>query len=727
MGIHGLSYFIKSFPTLLEKAEWSASASGCRDHFIIDGNAFVYHIAFQNRTNWTHGGQYSTIAQIVEETMAAFRNAGIQTTFLFDGSLPQDKLETRIKRHKSYIERSVTTYWNLKQINASNKDEDQQQNGIQYYGDLFLIPPLTLEVVIQTLRELEVEVIICQGEADSEVVALAEEKNAYIVSQDSDMHVYPRVGKGYIPLDLLQIPTPEQVDTVEVISAGVFRPEKLASMLYLDIHLLPLFGTLLGNDYLDVDLVRYSIGQWCSEQGIQMVKNQNGWPKIVAEFIRRNCTDKKNAILNVVDQLKPIISKSSMKSREEKATGFEDRIIESIRRYDCQSPLLVNSDSGMKNHAITSITNKVLSGSQHYGSGYSRQIMDVIESKSFWTSIFVEDVEREFSWDVSLSLRQGLYGSVSKLITQLNQETNESELQEDNECNSQRAESDHQNNMIVEEYVREKHHLEVLHVTGGVIQEHNEIDNDTAKKSLTDFYQFHISNGTRHIDSFDSQVHPLILCLRYMIYHCSRSIENGRLYNYEVIAIIISTLRSLAPTLGYANEEVPNPSLGMPTLKKRSIHLSAQYQSIIYSSYLLSQILDVPGYLQQPHVLSHMFNGLYFHFYMEAARGGASIGKMLSGVSAKFSALFCSVYKSVMIDLYSDVHDVFDYDIISSAVEEWTISDNKPKRLNSTKKSSSNRPEKKKKSNSGGGGKSTNGNRSTNAFNVLSFGCNFDE
>ncbi|CAO3624221.1 unnamed protein product [Mucor hiemalis] len=653
---------------------------------------------------------------------------GIQTTFLFDGSLPQDKLETRIKRHKSYIERSVTTYWNLKQINTSNKNVINIQNGIQYYGDLFLIPPLTLEVVVQTLRELKVEVVICQGEADGEVVALAEEKSAYIVSQDSDMHVYPRVGKGYIPLDLLQLPTPERENKVEVISAGVFRPEKLASLLYLDVHLLPLFGTLLGNDYLDVDLVRYPIGQWCSEQGIQMIKNQNGWPKIVAEFIRRNCTDKKGAISKVVDQLKPIISKSSMKSREEKATGFEDRIIESIRRYDDQSPLLVKSDSGVKIQAISSITKKILCGSEHYGSGYSRQVMDVIENKSFWTSIFVEDVEREFSWDVSLSLRQGLYGSVSRLITQLNQETMKSDQQEDNECSSQHAESDDQDSMIVKEYVREKHHLEVLHVTGGVVQEHNEIDNDTTtKKSLNDFYQFHISNGAKHIESFDSQVQPLILCLRYMIYHCSKSIENGRLYNHEVIAIIISTLRSLAPTLGYTDEEVPIPLLGMPALKKRSIHLSAQYQSIIYSSYLLSQILDVPTYLQQPHVLSHMFNGLYFHYYIETARGGASIGKMLSGVSSKFSALFCSVYKIIMIDLYGDVHDVYDYDIISSAVEEWTISDNKPKRLNSTKKSSSNRPEKKKKSSSRSGGKSANGNRSTNAFNVLSFGCNFDE
>ena len=699
MGIHGLSYFVKSFPTLMEKKEWSLQSTEQVDHFIIDGNAFVYHIAFQNRTNWTHGGQYATIARVVEETVTTLRSAGIQMTFLFDGSLPQEKLDTRIKRHKSYIERSVSTYWNLKQINTSNKDVDQQQNGIQYYGDLFLIPPLTLEVIVQTLKELDIDVVICQGEADGEVVALAEEKSAFIVSQDSDMHVYPRVGKGYIPLELINIPTKhgqnQEEHQREVISAGVFRPQTLASMLYIQPYLLPLFGTLLGNDYLDVDLVRYPIGQWCSEQGIQMVKNSNGWPKIVAEFVRRNCTVDKDAIKNVVNQLKPIISKSSMKSREEKAAVFEDRLVDSIRRYDAKSPLLCLNNENPE--CQNTVTVNLLKKSKNYNTGFSRQVMDVIQSNTFWTSIFIEDIEREFSWDISLSLRQGLYGSVSRLL-------------EDKDDQS----------LMVDEYIREKHHLEVMQVKGGVIQ-HNENDDTT---NLQDFYQFHISNASKHLLSFQPQVHPLILCLRYMIYHSSKSIENGTLCNHEVIAIIIATIRSLAPSMGYTTEQVPTPALGTPALKKRSLHLSAQFQSIIYSSYLLSQVLDIPNYLQQPHILSNMYNGIYFHYYIDLAKSGTSIRKMLTGVSPEFSSLFCTLYKSIMTDLYDDVQDIYDYDIISTAIEEWTISDSKPKRLNSTKKSN-NRPEKKKKSSNS---TSNNGsNRSANAFNVLSFGCNFEE
>jgi hypothetical protein len=723
MGIHGLSYFIKSFPSLAETKKWplqSVVVLDPRDHFIIDGNAFVYHIAFEHRTNWTHGGQYATIAQVISKTISALRKAGIRLTFLFDGALPQDKRDTRIKRHKSYIERCVSTFWNLKQINTSNKNAEERQNGIQYFGDLFLIPPLTLEVTVQTLRELDVQVIICDAEADGEVVAMANREGAYVVSQDSDMHVYPNIGKGYIPLELLRVPIDDEEK--QQIIAGVFHPETFAKMLNLDVSLLPLFGTLLGNDYVDAELVRFPIGQWCSLEGIQIAKNnQSGWPKIVAEFVRRCNQEQGNTIKNVVDKLKPIIAKSNMRSREEKASGFEDRMIDSIYRYDAQSALLINLNIekvlATENGSQTTKNNNdtFCKQSNHYRNGFSRQIMDVIASSTFWTSIFIEDIERESSWDVSRSLRQGVYGTINEILGL--QEEIEMEDQEQQGPGDKEQVDKPVSRLIVDEYGREKQHLGVLQVTGGVIHVQR-------SSNVNNFYRFHYSNQS-HVASFDPLLHPFILCSRYMIYHCSKSIENGRLLNYEVIAMIVAVLRSLAPTLGYTGQSVPLPITGTPALKKRSIHLSAQFQSIVYSSYLFSQVLDIEEYLQLPHVLASMYDGVYFHYYIEAARGGASIGAMLQGVSPEFQSLFCSVYRTIMTDLNNDVQDVFDYDIVLTMdCDKWSISDNKPKRLNSLKSASSKRPEKKKKSSPSNGAKN---NRSANAFNVLSFGCNFDE
>ncbi|KAI8646553.1 hypothetical protein BD408DRAFT_409861 [Parasitella parasitica] len=704
MGVHGLSYFIKSLPTIVDHVKWKVEPSKRKidqDHFIIDGNAFVYHIAFENRANWTHGGQYADIADAVVKTVDVLHRAGIRLTFLFDGALPQDKLETRVKRHKSYIERCASTYWNLKQINTSNKNADEQQNGIHYHGDLFLIPSLTLEVIIQTLKELHVNVEICNAEADGEVVNTAIREMAYVVSQDSDMHVYSHVGKGYIPLELLQVPIYQNQNQNnqdnEYVSAGVYHPEALAKVLHLEPFQLPLFGTLLGNDYLDADLVRFPISHWCNREGIHITKNnQSGWPKIVAEFLRRNSQldergkGKSCIIHNIATQLVPIIASSSMKSREEKANGFQDRIIDSISRYDVSSPLLKRSSKEFQHNNENTPETRIDTISKQflYTKNPSRQIMDVITSRAFWTSIFLEDIERESSWDVSRSLRQCLYGAVSERL-------------------------EDQQETIVQEYIREKQHLEIVQVKGGVIQ-------NQRSTPLIDFYRIHVSNQD-HLKDHDPALHPLVLSIRYMLYHCSQSIENGRLFNFEVVAIIISTLRSLAPTLGYSIEEVPLPNIGIPALKKRSIHLAAQYQGIIHSSFLLSQILDIENHLRTPQVLSRMYNGLYFHYYIEIARGGASISKMLHNATPKFKALFCSIYKSVMTGLHDEVQDVFDYDIITSAMEEWTISENKPKRLISM---AAKQPDKKKKKRSQ---EITNNDRSTNTFNVLSFGCNFDE
>ncbi|KAL0075837.1 PIN domain-like protein, partial [Phycomyces blakesleeanus] len=338
MGIHGLSSFIQEHSSLGKHKSWNENDSedSC---FIVDGNAYVYHYALQCKTDWTYGGQYIIIADLVRSHVIALRQARITPVFLFDGALPQDKEATRIKRYRNYIEKVVSTFNSLKQINDSNKTgEENPEDAIQYWGDLYLIPPLTLEVVVQTLRELDVEVIMCRGEADGMVAELAEERDGYVVSKDSDMHVYPHLGKGYLPLDLFSI------GKDPIVSGTLYQPQVLASFLRIDTSMLPLFGTLLGNDYFDIQMVRYPIMEWCSAHGFGLKSQSSAqWPKYVAEFLRtivpKNGIDKE-VIGAVVKELKPIILASSMNQRQEKADGLEQAIICSIERYDSTSPLI---------------------------------------------------------------------------------------------------------------------------------------------------------------------------------------------------------------------------------------------------------------------------------------------------------------------------------------------------------------------------------------------------
>ncbi|KAG0171878.1 hypothetical protein DFQ28_006579 [Apophysomyces sp. BC1034] len=654
MGIHGLSTFIQAHPSLGSSRTWNLDHKS-QDQFIIDGNAFVHHCAFSNKADWTHGGQYSRIADACRRYVATLQEAGIVLTFLFDGALPEEKQQTRIKRYRSYIDRVGMTIGNLSQINQSNRGANTE-NAIQYCSDLFLIPPLTLEVCAQTLRGLGVTVRICHGEADGEVVQLAHQLNGYVVSKDSDMHVYPHVGKGYIPLDSLVISSS--------IVATVYHPQALASLLQINIDMLPLFGTLLGNDYLDVQVVRFPIMHWCAEQGI----NCKRWPKYVAEFLRKT-GDNISAIANA---LRPILLKSGMSAKQEKANMLEEWIAASVNRY-------------------TDL--REATSEETYR---SRQILDIMETKTFWSSIFLEDLDCEASWIISRPLRQGLY-----TVMGLSEEAP----------------------ISVTEYIREKQHLEDNNVAGLSLDEivkllGRTVALDTLKHDAEFrkefFFRLHSSHPA-DVEHMAPALHPLILSLRYLIHQSAT--RGTKLANHEVIALIVAGFKSLAPV---SSVEVPQRTgAGPPVLKTRSLHLTSQLQSVFYSSYLLDQALDMSIY--KPGVLAHIYDGIEVHYQLQIARQGASVGKMLAGASTECLQLVAEVYRSVMNNLEDFVTVVFDYN-----KTDWLkpgVLKKSGQKTGSSKDRVTKRPQVK--------GKKTNGTplarAGANAFDVLSFGCQFEE
>lgn len=620
MGINGLSQFVKSHPSLTEATRWKLNSVNIKDRFIFDGNAFVYSCAYEYRTHWIYGGQYATIACVIVQIINKLKNAGIEPIFLFDGALPADKIETRTKRHRSYIQRCALVMSHLEAINTLNRD-------LEHLSKLFLIPPLTFEVILQTLRDLQVYVRICDAEADGEVAKMAEKEDGYIVSQDSDMYIYPNTGKGYIPLNTLKIPIDD--GNSKHISASVFYPDRLAQLLRLDRQSLPLLGTLMGNDYLDGELCRYAIVEWCNKEGIQVGKNQTSWPRIVSEFINRNSEG--DVIKNVLKALMPAIHRRYAK--QIKMTELESLILNSIRQYSPDSPFLISQKSKEVGNLFVDQNSQ------------SRLVMEIIKNQTFWSSIFLEDVERESSWLVSQTLRQEIYEQIRIKI-------NLEEYQ-------------------VTEYIRKKQHLEAIQLS---VRKRN-VETDAwswfllvHKINKVDMKPFEKNGGLCY----------LILCLRYMIHYYSRE-ENNQLTNHEVIAIILSTLHSLSPCL----ESNQVPVIEAVALKKRSVHLAAQFQNVLYSSHLLSQILDIE--IHAP--LAHMYDGLAFHYYLEKTRNGASIRSLLPKESLQ---LFLNVYKVIINDLNNKILDIFDYNI------QDTITNDKPKRINKQKNTSL-RPGKKSK------------------------------
>ncbi|KAI8089578.1 uncharacterized protein BX664DRAFT_386044 [Halteromyces radiatus] len=747
MGIHGLSTFVQNNPSLgVQKTWYLNNAEKNNDHLIVDGNAFVYHYAYLHRQHWTHGGQYEYMANVIRRIISIWKQAGFTLTFLFDGALPYDKQETRIKRYRDYVDRSVLTMNCLSHINNANKVHLRlfTLEGPQYSSDLYVIPPLTIEVCMQTLRELDVSVLTCMEEADGVATQLAQETQGYVVSKDSDMHIYPDCGKGYIPLDSLEISSlytndqhhddDDDHDIPLIISATIYQPKVLANLLGLELKMLPLFGTLLGNDYLDIQVIKYPIMTWCSKNvGWNKQNTISHWIKNVAEFIRQmnHMSESSSSIIStIMSQLKPIILESGMSKKNQIVNTLEDMILASVKRYDPQHSLLTSSQQQIDISSIHIAPKQ-----------YSRQILDLSITHSFWAGVFLEDVQQLSSWYLSRSLRQAMYGWM--------------------------------NMDKINEYVREKQHLACDTVSVRTI------DHDHDQQQLLHLFLHHHHVSPTMKMWMDSKIakplHPLVICLRYFV---QESLNTGQpLANHEVVALLVASMVDLVPTTlpdefsradgptdlillssyyrdtnQQRQQQQKEDGIKIPPLRKRSIQLSTQWQHTLLSSHFLAQVLlyndsNFDQHFNQTGVLATLYNGLVVHTCLQMGRLGASMGRMMLGASTKWMYLFGTLYDMITSleggQSELQVEKVFDYKFakVASLMEmeqrkatiSWMksrilkkLDDQRQERRTVNKNNGSNNNSYKRMTGktigSSGGFESKD-----NAFNVLSFGCQFDE
>ncbi|KAG0071022.1 hypothetical protein BGZ93_008521 [Podila epicladia] len=293
MGVLGLYSYFES-RSLGQRKNWSSSRSNSAPHtenilakqryFILDGNAFIHHLYCGGPFEWIWGGQYSAFANHLTAHVRALEHAGFRLHFLFDGPLPLQKLQTRLTRDTEKIRKMTRVVNDLEHYyhgysgmpGSSHSLYDQPKQHLAYgitgtsnsgaagggagrSNSQFLIPPLVMEVTVQTLRSLGVDLTVCDGEADGLVAQLAMEKSldptieeAYAVSKDSDYFIYNTGSSskgGYIPLDSLFVQVdPESQETT--IAATVYSQSAIAEHLGIRPEFLPLFASLTGNDYL---------------------------------------------------------------------------------------------------------------------------------------------------------------------------------------------------------------------------------------------------------------------------------------------------------------------------------------------------------------------------------------------------------------------------------------------------------------------------------------------
>ncbi|KAG2178260.1 hypothetical protein INT43_003513 [Umbelopsis isabellina] len=675
MGVLGLAGYVADLPSLGEKIFWKpGSTSGAK--FFIDGNAYVHHLYVNSNLDWIYGGQYAELATMFMNQIKAMQSAGIEVKFFFDGPLHSRKEHTRMLRNRGNIDRIKGALKNMAWL-ARKDTNSEPRSTAEISQHLFVIPPLALDVCVQALRHDSIEFQFCDGEADGEVARQARKVKGYAVSRDSDFFVYNLEDAAYIPLDMLTI-LPDGV------SAMAYHTSKIATHFALEMRFMPVFASIMGNDYLSGDLFRAAVRRHVETVDTQVSKS---WFKRTASFVNYHAKQSKSmedmlfCIVNAIPDLPEHITRQELLQTMQ----------ESIRQYDYPQ-----SDSD----ATQSAKIELPSGSKTFWSAtsdrfrngrYSFKILDVVQSQKFWCIPFVEDLDRESSWMISRQLRQWMYSIVLIPAEQ------------------------HSSLVSITEYVRHAHHvgqdivdtMDISEIASlAKLDAVNRSNISAFENSLPLFLRLHQCNPENMLSqSLQPSILSLIAILRYLIHNAASPFGDHQIVqkfsNHEIVAIIVSTITSLASILWPDQPTLTlNLSASLPT--RRGLEIAAQLQTTLISSYLLAQALDLDDYLYPPPSLSQYFNGQSLHYYLRNAKGGATIERMV-GKRPVISSLCHQVLDIVMAGWQeNEVEIIFQYNQKSS------------ERKKNPNSEANNRKVLKKKAKTTG---------SDNMFNVLSSGC----
>jgi hypothetical protein len=603
--------------------------------------------------------------------------AGIEVKVLFDGPLHGRKEQTRLLRHRGKIDRAHNVLRNMQWLTGKDTKASRRSTA-QVSHQLFVIPLLALDACVQALQHHSVAFEFCEDEADGEVARQARNASGFAISKDSDFFIYNLGDAKYIPLDMLSIVSGS-------VSAISYSFSKIAEHFGLEPKMMPVFASMLGNDYLPAGLFKSAILAQ-HDEGKPISKN---WFNRTAAFLNYHSKDAAS-IDEVLDRM---ISSISSLPQDFTAQELLETMRVSIRQYDPQSEI---SSSLLRpiteipiNEAFWSIAKR------RYKHGQcSYKILDVIRNRKFWCTPFVEDMDRESSWIVSRNLRQWVYSII------FGQESKKF--------------------MPVEvfEYVRHANHVGKDIVETLPISELAEISNlpsltlstiSSVETALPLFLQLHQCDR----QLLDQKLHPTILfiiaILRYLIHYAAIPFGTTqtvyKFSNHEIVAIIVSTIVSLSSIL-WPDQPSPTISLSASSLPtRRGLQITAQLQTTILSSYLLAQVLSLDDYLFQPPSLGQYYNGQILHHYLRNAKGGATIERMV-GKQPAISSMCHKVLDAVMAEWRNDeVQIVFQYD---------QTANERKKSQNGSKKGSSNMKKQKIFKSSPA---------EDNMFNVLSSGC----
>ncbi|KAG8194115.1 hypothetical protein JTE90_003054 [Oedothorax gibbosus] len=232
MGIRGLSTFFNNNPDL------SKSHKLYNTNVIIDGNNLIHLLYFSNKVDFIYGGDYHKYAKSIRKYFSSYLECNIRPIVIFDGGYDKTdrKFQTILKRSRD-------------RLNFTQQ--------IVKYGDCAGgVLPINAKVIFRdVLVEMGIPFAQCDFEADDQVTSLANHYNCPVLSNDSDFYIF-NILNGFIRLSSVDTTVSETTnnegDSFKYLKCSIYYVDKFLSHFPgIDRNILPLFGTLVGNDFVD--------------------------------------------------------------------------------------------------------------------------------------------------------------------------------------------------------------------------------------------------------------------------------------------------------------------------------------------------------------------------------------------------------------------------------------------------------------------------------------------
>ncbi|CAM4703582.1 unnamed protein product [Leuciscus chuanchicus] len=260
MGVQGLKTYIES-----SDKNYLRSWAFREKRLIIDGCNLYYLLYFDCNLDQMHGGDYDAFEELITQFFENLAACDISPYVVLDGGddHTDKKFDTVMKRKQQKIKEAYN-------LSMGKKGR--------------VLPTLIKNVLRQLLHKLKVPMVQCLEEADWEIAALAQEWDCPVLSNDSDFYIF-NLRAGVLPISHFQWKKVgvDRRTNKKCIQAKHFTLGQFCASFQMNAELLPIFASILGNDYVKLQNIKYPDWEEYSVPGMENARI-DGMLKWLSQF-----------------------------------------------------------------------------------------------------------------------------------------------------------------------------------------------------------------------------------------------------------------------------------------------------------------------------------------------------------------------------------------------------------------------------------------------------------